>query len=78
MPKSSFNPNRRLNSFRNLLWLRKERKLGLLRILSVCRSSVTHLQAGMMDVPGVHLKVTVVVPVTTTLVLVSVLVTGYG
>ena len=46
--------------------------------MPVCRSSVTHLQAGMMDVPGVHLKVTVVVPVTTTFVLVSVLVTGYG
>ena len=39
---------------------------------------VTHLQAGMIDVAGVHLKVTDVVPVTTTCVLVSVLVTGYG
>ena len=38
----------------------------------------THLQAGIMGFLGVHFNVTVVVPVTTTCVLVSVLVTGYG
>lgn len=40
--------------------------------------SLTHLQAGMIEVLGVHLKVTDVVSVMTICVLVSVLVTGYG
>ena len=52
MPKSSVNPNRRLNSFRNLLWLRKEMKLGLIPLLSVCSvclSLISHSLAGRHD-----------------------------
>ena len=70
-------PNRELYSSKNLLWLQIEMEKKRTLLMSAIAVKITYTQGGMISLVGVHLKVTVVVPVTTTFVLVSVLVTGY-